>query len=235
MIKALYSLPTIWLSLLVPGSLLLLNACAPPASGPSAALKQQFAQMQQQQQQQAEQLERLQQQLGQLLEQSPASFPVAIAEQRPHPANPEMGIDKPITIPAAISQELSALADSASSYLAAFSNLAAGRYAVAETGFNNFLFAYPDHQYTPNARYWLASAQFSQGKRQLASANLRQVVDDSNSQERAPAALALLAKVYQQQQLNNEADEVLEQLRIHYPDSSEAQQLFQNAEPQQPL
>lgn len=235
MMKTVCSLPATWLPLLVPGSLLLLSACTPTAAGPSAALKQQFAQIQQQQQQQAEQLNVLQQQLDQLLQQTPGSVPTSFLSQSSQHENSKMIVNQPATIPAAISQEVSALADSASNYLAAFSNLAAGRYGIAETGFNNFLTEYPEHQYTSNARYWLASAQLSQGKLQLASSNLRQVIVDLNSQERAPAALVLLAKVYQQQQLNNEADEVLEQLRIHYPDSSEAQQFLQEVEPQQPL
>jgi tol-pal system protein YbgF len=231
-IKSLRSLPVDWL-LLVACSMLL-SACTPTAAGPSAALKQQFAQMQQQQQQQAEQLKVLQQQLEQLL-QSPDPIAFSNTAQQQKPVETGMVTGQPITIPAAISQEVSALADSASSYLAAFSNQAAGRYAVAETGFSNFLQEYPEHQYTPNARYWLANAQMSQGKLQLASSNLRQVIIEIDNQQKAPAALVLLAKIYQQQQLNNEADEVLDQLRRRYPESSEAQQFPQDTEPQQPL
>ncbi len=224
MIITLFTIPVTWPRLLLIGSLLLLSACAPTVSGPSAALRQQFAQMQQQQQQQAEQLEALQQQLAQWQQQTPGS----VAVQNPRGSS-TMAMAE---IPADISREVSALADSASSYLAAFSSLAAGRYSVAENGFNNFLKRYPQHQYSSNARYWLASAQLSQGKLQQASSNLRQVVVDVNQQGKIPAALVLLAKVYQQQHLNNEADEVLEQLRSRYPESSEAQLFFQNTEPQ---
>lgn len=215
MIKTFCAVPAIWRFLFLPGSLLLLSSCAPTAAGPSAALKQQFAQMQQQQQQQAEQLEMLQQQLAQLQQQTPGSV---VAQKPRGSSTTTMAV-----IPAEISQEVSALADSAANYLAAFSNLAAGRYAVAETGFNNFLNYYPEHQYSSNARYWLASAQLSQGKLPQAASNLRQLVVDVNRPERIPAALVLLAKVYRQQHLNNEADEVLDQLRSRYPESREAQ------------
>jgi len=208
-------------------SLLLFSGCAPTTTaGPSAALKQQFAQMQRQQQQQAEQIRALQEQLAQLQPEPPRQLP-AIDSLRPS--------TEEVVIPAAISPELSALAGSAASYLEAFSSLAAGHYAEAENGFSQFLSSYPDHQYRPNARYWLANAQLSQGKLQLASSNLRQLLIDREGQQRAPAALVLLARVYQQQNLPEEADEVLEQLRSRYPESSEAQQLFNIAEPQQQL
>lgn len=219
--KTLCSLPFGWPSLIY-CSLFLLSACLPTTtpSGPSAALKQQFDQMQQQQRQQAEQIQALQQQLAQLRP-SPTSSVPAVAKQT---------AAKPFAIPAAISEEITALADSASTYLAAFSSLAAGRYLAAETGFSGFISKYPEHQYTPNARYWLASALWAQNKLQAAASNLRQVIVDNNGQERAPAALLLLAKIYRQQQFNNEADEVLEQLRRRYPESTEAQQFYRGDE-----
>jgi len=226
-IPAPYRLPAICCSLFLFGALPLLSSCTPTATGPSTALKQQFAQMQQQQEQQAEEINRLQQQIEQLLGQPSGSLPTS--ELTP------AATTQPVTIPAAISEEISALADSASSYLAAFSNLAVARYPAAENGFANFINEYPEHQYSTNARYWLANAQFSQGKLQQASSNLRQVVIDPNGQERAPAALVLLAKIYQQQQMLSEADEVLEQLRSRYPESSEAQQFFQVTELEQQL
>lgn len=232
MIKTLRSLPTYLL--LATGSLLLLNACTPTMAGPSVALKQQFAQLQQQQQQQAEQLNSLQKQLIQLQQQglSAASVTPTSPEQALPVTKEERTTLKPAFIPAAISQEINALADSASSYLAAFSNLAAGRFAVAETGFASFLASYPQHQYSPNARYWLASAQLSQGKLPLAVSNLQQVISDSKGQDKAPAALILLAKTYQLQQRSAEAEDILEQLRTRYPESQEALQFIQTIDPQ---
>ena len=226
--------------LLLPALLspVLFSGCTPTTTaGPSAALKQQFAQMQQQQQQQAEQIRALQEQLAKLQPQAAGLTTTAQPEQaRQLPSIPPLRPSaEEEVIPAAISPELSALAGSAASYLQAFSSLAAGNYAEAEQGFGQFLSSYPAHQYSPNARYWLANAQLSQGKLQLASSNLRQLLIDRDGQQRAPAALVLLARVYQQQNLPEEAEEVLEQLRSRYPESSEAQHLFNNAEPQQQL
>ncbi len=216
---------------------LLFSGCTQTATGPSAALKQQFAQMQRQQQQQAEQIRALQEQLAQL--QPEAADLTSMAKTEQTRQLPSIDTLRPsaekAVIPAAASQELSTLADSAASYLQAFSSLAAGRYAEAENGFNQFLNSYSGHQYSPNARYWLANAQLSQGKLQLASSNLSQLLIDREGQQRAPAALVLMARIYQQLDLPDEADEVLEQLRSRYPESSEAQQLFNNAEPQQQL
>jgi len=130
------------------------------------------------------------------------------------------------------SQEISALTASASSYLAAFTELASGHYASAETGFQNFLQEFPEHQYTTNARFWLADAQSAQGKLQLAESNLRQILSDPRGQVKAPAALLKLARIYRQQGLEPQADETLEQLRSTYPDSPEAQQ-FSRSEPLQ--
>lgn len=226
------------LMLLCSISLLLLgSACAPTTTAaPSAALKQQFMQLQQQQKMQATQLQTLQEQLAQIqqrLMSTPGALS-AIAEQPPALSKkPQFVKTKPITIPAAISQEVSALTDSAANYLAAFSNLAAGRYPIAETGFNNFLREYPQHHYSANARYWLASSQVSQGKLRQAASNLRQVIVDNEGQDRAPSALALLARIYQQQQMTADAEEVLNQLRIRYPESKEAEQLLHAVETQQ--
>jgi len=207
--------------------LLFLNACtAPTAAGPSVALKQQFTQMQEQQRQQAMQLMEIQQQLAELQQQllSPTEQNriTALAGATTEQATPE---PQPTVVPAAIRQELTGLADSAASYLNAFSNLAAGRYAIAESGFNNFLNSYPQHQYNANARYWLASAQLSQGKLDMAASTLRQVITSATGQDRAPAAMMMLAKVYRQQSQPEAADEILEQLRQRFPKSAEAQQL----------
>jgi tol-pal system protein YbgF len=231
--KPLCSLPVSWLILLL-FSIFILSACIPSPGGPSTNLEKQIAQMQQQQSRQAEQISMLQRQLQQVQKIQPGESATAAAPQlrQSQGSTFSAGELEPLKIPAAAKRELSALADSASSYLAAFSSLAAGRYSEAESGFNSFLTNFPEHQYSPNARYWLASAQTSQGKLQAASSNLRQVVSDSKGQDRAPAALVLLAKIYRQQRFDKEADEVLEQLRSRYPESIEAQQFYRSNESQ---
>lgn len=219
--------------LLLLSSLILLCSCAPPTTGGSAALKLQFAQIQQQQRQQAEQLEALQQQLGLLQQQATGEESIATPSSG-YLENivPPVTTTEILSAPAAANREIAALAGSAGSYLTAFSDLATGRYAPAEAGFSHFLNEYPGHQYSANARYWLASSQLSQGKLQAAEASLKQIIVAVTGQEKAPAALVLLARVYRQQQLDREADEVLEQLQNRYPESAEAQQFYRGEESQ---
>jgi len=216
-------------------AILLLSSCAPaPGIAPSGALKEQLRTIKQQQQNQALQLQQLQQQLSQLQQQlsggktQPPGTPQQYAETTdtkgsiipPQPSSQLAG-----------SQDAVHIAASASSYLEAFSNLAAGNAVAAEAGFQSFLRDFPDHQYAPNARYWLANAQLSQGKTDLAIANLNQLVADPKAQTKAPAALVQLAKIYRQEGLSIQADNVLEQLRNLYPDSLEAQQFYRSDEP----
>ena len=220
------------------GLVLLLSSCAPPpALAPSGALKEQLHEIKQQQQQQATQLQQLQQQIAQLQQQLTAENLVT-AEIQDNIESPQQSGSTPAaiaipepsqqTIP---NQEAVHIVASASSYLAAFSNLAAGNFAAAETGFQTFLRDFPNHQYSPNARYWLASAQLSQEKTNLAISNLQLIISDPKGQKKAPAALVQLAQIYQHQGLQIQADNVLEQLRNNYPESPEAQQFYRSEEP----
>jgi tol-pal system protein YbgF len=186
----------------------------------------------QQQQEQAEQLKILQEQLTLLQQQLSSGTPVTVpARAATRPTLPPSYAAVTPKLPAYNNAEISELADSASTYLAAFSNLAAGRFAPAEAGFNIFLQEYPEHQYAPNARYWLANAQAAQNNLPAAISNLRQLVVADNAQSKTPAAMVLLAQIYRQQKLHNEADEILEQLRSRYPDSPEAQHFYQSEKP----
>lgn len=211
-------------------SLLLVSACAPAPAGPSSALRQQFASLMEQQQQQAAQLTALQEQLAQLQQQLAGGQPLATPSEQLLTSSPT----EPVTakLPTYPNQEISELADSAATYLAAFSNLAAERYPAAESGFTAFLAEYPAHRYAANARYWLSSAQAAQGNIPAAMSNLRQIAIDQNGRHKAPAALVLLAQLYRQQEQPAAADDVLEQLRSSYPDSQEAQHFNQSVEPQ---
>jgi len=126
--------------------------------------------------------------------------------------------------------EVAGIAASAASYLAAFSHLAAGQPLAAEAGFNTFLSSFPDHQYAPNARYWLANAQLSQGKTSLAQTNLQQLATNPKAKAKVPAALLQLAQIYRQKGQISQANNALEQLRNHYPESPEAQQFYRSTE-----
>ena len=200
-------------------------------AGPSTALRQQFETIQQQQQQQAEQLQTVQDQLAQLQQKLTGGAGAAPLTEQRYSAQTDAGYGtNSAKTPAYASSEISNLADSAATYLAAFSNLAAGRFASAEAGFDLFLREYPAHQYSANARYWLANAQAAQNNLQAAMANLRQIVVAENGQAKAPAALVLLAQIYRRQGLDPAADDIIEQLHNRYPDSPEAQHFYQSDE-----
>ncbi|MEA3543611.1 MAG: tetratricopeptide repeat protein [Thermodesulfobacteriota bacterium] len=221
------------------GFVFILSSCAPaPSIAPSGALREQLHEIKQQQSEQANQLQQLQQQLVELQQQLTAENTISsqiqshleTSDNREPPPTRDEGLPKTLN-PFTLNQDIANVAASASAYLAAFSNLAAGNLSEAEIGFQGFLLDFPDHQYSPNARYWLANAQSSQGKTRLAIANLQQIVADPNGETKAPAALMQLAQLYQQEELSIQADAVLEQLHNRYPESPEAQQLYRSDEP----
>jgi tol-pal system protein YbgF len=232
-----YSTPIIRLFPIL-GFVLLFSSCAPTTGlAPSGALKEQLHEIKQQQQEQATQLQSLQQQISHLQQQLTADNSVTAQTQDNVESPQQSGSTASIVaIPGASNQnipnqEAVNIAASASSYLAAFSNLAAGNFAAAETGFQEFLRDFPDHQYSPNARYWLAKAQLEQEKTNLAINNLQLITSNPNAQKKAPAALVQLAQVYQQQGQQIQADNILEQLRNNYPESPEAQHFYRGEEP----
>ncbi len=218
-----------WLLIALPCGFFL-SACA-PQGGSSQALKQQFTQMIEQQQEQARQLEDLQQQLSDLQLQVAGDSVVTtqIENSISGTAPPQ---SQAAQIPLSVQQELSALTESASSYLGAFSALASGRFSEAETGFQSFLSQFPNHQYAANARFWIANAQASQGNLQAAMASYRQLVVDPQAQAKAPAALLRMAQLYRQQNQYAQAEDILEQLRRRFPNSPEAQHSYRSDESQ---
>ncbi len=229
--------PTAFKYLLLTLLVALLSSCAPaPSLAPSGALKQQLAEIKQEQQRQAAQLQQLQQQLSQYQQQPAVNQRAETPEETLEKGDGTIIPPTPVAVPPVTGQynanrDVADVAASASSYLAAFSNLATGNAAAAETGFTNFLRQYPDHQYAPNARYWLANAQLEQSKPNQAIATLKQIITDPKAQTKAPAALLQLAQIYRQAGLSVQADNVLEQLRESYPDSPEAQQLNKSDKP----
>lgn len=207
-------------------AMLLSSSCAPaPSLAPSVALREQLQEIKQQQQDQAAQLQQLTGQLA-LLQQAlgidtrdgQLADPFAAVDMAARPPVDERSAAPPPTLDLQLGPE-------ASAYLAAFSGLASGQPDLAEAGFERFLVTYPDHRHSPNARYWLARAQAGQGKTELAVTNLKRIITDPAAQAKAPAALLLLAQLYRQQGLTQQAADVVEQLRTSYPDSPEAQQL----------
>ncbi len=207
----------------------LLSSCAPaPAVAPSVALSEQLQQIRRQQQEQSEQLQLLSRQMI-LLQQVMGIEKMTLDEPNPVDAL-IFSATPPSDIPALPPRTVPhiELDPAVSAYLDAFSQLASGRPDSAERGFEFFLREFPDHQHSANARYWLALAQSTQGKNDQATTTLRQIVSDPRAEFKAPAALMQLTAIYRRQGLNIQADNIVEQLRIRYPDSPEAQLLIRN-------
>ncbi len=57
-----------------------------------------------------------------------------------------------------------ATGNAADDYEAAFSQLKNGNYAAAQSGFNQFIKAYPEHPLGPNAIYWMGETYYAQKK-----------------------------------------------------------------------
>ena len=234
---------TIFIPLIFLGAILMmLGGCAqPPSVAPSYALKEQLQELKSQQAAQQQQLQEMQQLVAQLQEQLAGNSGTLI-DADPAPSETASGLqtaqantdtayattNQGLSMPQAGSAEMVRIADSASSYLTAFSSLASGQYYAAESGFSSFLASYPDHQYAPNARYWLANAQAAQNKTSQAVSNLRQVIADPAGQEKAPAALIQLIQLYQRAGLLAQADQATIQLRDVYGNSAEARYYFQS-------
>ena len=229
------STPAVYIRLISAlSALALLASCTPATTGLSSSdtLQRQLNSLRAEQQQQATQLKEIRQQLAEMqqqLAQNPASTQDLLSGAERSPA-PTSATKVPPQRPQrqVVSAEASAVAASASAYLAAFSDLAAGHWAAAETGFQNFLNEYSEHPYSPNARYWLASAQLSQGKAEAALGNLQQVVVDPAGRSKAPAALNQMARVYRDYGMTARADQVIEQLRNNFPESPEAQYSYRD-------
>jgi tol-pal system protein YbgF len=207
----------------------LLSSCAPtPTGAPSVALSEQLQQIRAQQQQQSEQLQLLTRQMI-LLQRVMGIEEMQLSEPDPVEAL-IFAATPPADFPAAPPRTTPQieLNPAVSTYLEAFSHLASGRPDSAERGFELFLREFPDHQHSANARYWLAQAQATQGKNDLATTTLRQIITDPRAEFKAPAALMQLAAIFRRQGLNQQADDIVEQLRSSYPNSPEAQLLIRN-------
>jgi tol-pal system protein YbgF len=203
---------------------ILLAACAPP-SPTDPTLDSKLNSLQQQQQQQQQMLVQLQQQLEQVQQQLTRQPPIAAStEVERRPAEPATGRDqKPESQLPAEAGDVTIMLESAGLYLEAFSALTMGRYAQAGNSFSDFLSRYADHRYANNARYWLAESEMARGLQQQALNNLLLVANDTGQTGKAPAALARLAEIYQQQNMQQQAETILHQLRTRFPQSREAQ------------
>jgi len=203
-------------------ALLFAGGCAPQPVSSTAQMQQTIDELRQMQQQQAEQLEQLVQQLVALQPSGDLNPPGA-------PLTPQTEVPSAETtaqnsaFAAQSMAEIAALTESSALYLQAFGALATGRVSAAAQSFRAFIEKYPQHEFSGNARYWLAEALIAQQNPAQAEAVLLEIIDSSQEQQRAAAAMARLIDIYQQRGAIEQARATLQQLSRRYPASPELQ------------
>lgn len=204
------------------------TGCAPQPVTTDSQMRQTIEDLRQIQQQQARQLEQLMQKFA-LLQPSgdltSADSP-RVAETEVPPT--QAAVDETI-FSAQSSAEIAVLTESSALYLQAFGALATGRISAAKQSFRAFIQKYPQHEFSGNARYWLAEALLAEQDDTQAEALLLQIVENPQEQQRAAAALARLIDVYQKRGATEQARATLQQLRQRYPVSAELQRFTQDS------
>ncbi|MDO9415103.1 tol-pal system protein YbgF [Pararhizobium sp.] len=92
----------------------------------------------------------------------------ATAEAQPDPNNGvpgvETGANSGLNTNPATEQQTAALDNPDDLYQAAYTHVLSGDYSLAETGFRDYLTAFPEGQKAADASFWMGEAQYSQGK-----------------------------------------------------------------------
>lgn len=213
------------LILLLAVVLLQAGGCAPPPA--SGDLQRKIDDLLQIQQQQAQKLTELQQQLADMQTQTTEEF-------SPQPTEPKLTVteqpEEPLMAFPTAAAEIAEMSEAASLYLESFAAIATGRMAEAEKGFRSFVDRYPVHEYTGNARYWMAEALFALQKQKYAETILLEIIDNPDQANKAPAALARLVRYYRETGAQKNAEAMMQLLSTRYPDSPELIRLMQSTE-----
>jgi tol-pal system protein YbgF len=109
-------------------------------------------------------------------------------------------------------------------YDQAYRDVTRGSYAMAVTGFREFLRLFPDHVLSDNAQYWLGECFYVQDDVTSAMTEFQKVLDNYPAGDKVPAAYLKLG--YCQLRLNDKsgARQSFNDLVQKYPTSEEARQ-----------
>jgi tol-pal system protein YbgF len=80
-------------------------------------------------------------------------------------------------------------ADPETMYQAAYSDIAAGRYALARESFQTLLKTYPDTEVADNAQYWIGESYYGTGDFANAIVEFQKVLDNYPKGDKVPAAM----------------------------------------------
>ncbi len=113
-------------------------------------------------------------------------------------------------------------ADERGAYAVAFDALKAGRYAESAQLFQDFLQAYPNGAYAPNAYYWLGESYYVTQNYALAQQQFQALIDRYPTHDKAPGALLKVGlSQYGQKQLGD-AERTLAEVSTRYPGTDAA-------------
>ncbi|MEJ2202376.1 MAG: tol-pal system protein YbgF, partial [Desulfuromonadaceae bacterium] len=207
-----------------------LSGCASPrlATDPSS-LRQELEQLRQLQQQQAQQIEQDRNKLllieTQMVEQQNllAELRRELSTKKVTPGREIAISGRPLPPSATASGDTDAQVGSTTEiYLRAFSDYAAGRFEPAIQGFSSFLRQNAHSEYAGNAQYWLGECYYSQHQFAQAINEFQRTVERYPQGNKTPDALFKMASALHQLGQTGRAEEALQILRSHYPDSPAA-------------
>jgi tol-pal system protein YbgF len=107
-------------------------------------------------------------------------------------------------------------------YSASFNDYLMGNYALAISGFQDFLANYPDSEYADNAAYYLGDCYLQQGNAELAVQAFEQVVNLYPEGDKTPVAYYKKALALQGMQRLDQAISTFKRVAKLFPESPEA-------------
>ena len=149
-----------------------------------------------------------------------ARFRIASERQPPpRPANPPAAQDSS----ASAAKPAASAANTTQLYDQATTDLTQGRYAMALTGYRDYLKRFPDTDLADNAQYGAGECFFAQAKFDSALVEYKQVGTRWATGDRAPAALYKVGLCQERLGRKDEAKQTFEDLVKRFPQSGEAQ------------
>src|SRR5215831_14939542 len=163
----------------------------------------------------AESLDRMEGKLDDIM----ARFRIASERQPPRATTPPASQDST----AGAAKPSAASSNPTQAYDQATTDLTQGRYAMALTGYRNFLARNPDADLADNAQYGAGECFFAQARFDSALVEYKQVGTRWPNGDRAPAALYKVGLCQERLGRKDEAKQTFEDLVKRFPQSGEAQ------------
>jgi tol-pal system protein YbgF len=113
-------------------------------------------------------------------------------------------------------------ADPETMYQAAYSDIAAGRYALARESFQTLLKTYPDTEVADNAQYWIGESYYGTGDFANAIVEFQKVIDNYPKGDKVPAAMFKIGLSQARLKQTSESQKTYRALIQKYPKSPEA-------------